>query len=701
MRKFICLVFFLCLVNFGFSDEFLCVASCEEQDLLFVGHENGFVSVYDDSQVTEFQVSLFPIKRIAAFSQGNKIACYETDGITNYKISVWDFKQRSLLFSITMETPVSFLSFSGGGRHIIACGITGNPQFFNASTGKSVNLIDEKLSNITFAAISKSEKTLITYSPLGILSYFSLTSKKKTQQFTTEKRLENVAMSPNNVNLVGIKDNCVYKVSAVTGEAYFAEKTNCDFFIFDDKRLLFFERNGDTYNVFSDEGNSRNEIFSFALNSSNPLLKMERCHNVVFLTTEDTVFTWASAVFTNPSSALIQLNKIEKQKNVKFLDFALTADSVLLLTQRFLYSAQRDSDKLKRISNSNSKKNVEASDNNIALFSRGSEAPVEFYRLVADKLVRITTVTPNGKVAKVCMGQKFAAVLTENSCIRVCNLDTKERVLSIDGTDYFDISLNNDFLYLAKTSKTDPAHAILKINLEEKTQEIIPVFGEIALAVSSFGSIVRGIIQVSHKDSFSTAFSFNGEKISLMNVPLVEHSVFCLFDGNIFLSNSDPRKILIHDFAKKTATAISTSYGFPVKALTTSDTVFLHSTDGRLSLINLINKKTEEVWEIKQGTEFLTRKSSRKAVKPEPETSADTTTQPVTPNKVPTVPPMKPTVPTPSAEQPVTPDKVLTVPPMKPAAPASSNPQTVVPNRGIDDSDANPASSHEVPTPKS
>ena len=76
---------------FGFSEEFLCVASCSQQDLLFTGQENGFVSVYDDSQVTEFQVSRFPIKLVATFSQGNKIACYETDGITNYKISVWRF----------------------------------------------------------------------------------------------------------------------------------------------------------------------------------------------------------------------------------------------------------------------------------------------------------------------------------------------------------------------------------------------------------------------------------------------------------------------------------------------------------------------------------------------------------------------------------------------------------------------------------
>ncbi|MBQ5780552.1 MAG: hypothetical protein IIW10_01210 [Spirochaetaceae bacterium] len=630
MRKFICFGLFLSFMYFGFSEEFLCVASCSQQDLLFTGQENGFVSVYDDSQVTEFQVSRFPIKLVATFSQGNKIACYETDGITNYKISVWDFKKKSPLFSIEMETPVSFLAFSGGGKHIIVCGITGNLQFFNASTGKSVNLIDEKLSNITFAAISKSEKTLITYSPTGILSYFNLSEKKKTRQFTTEKRLENVAMSPNNVNLVGLKDNCLYKVSAVTGEAYFAEKTNCDFFIFDDKRLLFFERKEDTYNVFSDEGNERTELFSFGITSSKPLLRMERCDNVVFLSTEDTVFTWASAVFTNPSAALIQLNKIEKQKNVKFLDFAISEDSLLLLTQRYLYSSQRDTDSLKRISNSNSKKNVEAHNNNIALFSAGSEAAVEFYRFTSGKLAHIFNVTPNGRIVKVCVGQKFAAVLTENSSIRVCNLDTKEIVLSMEGTDYFDISLDNEFLYLGKTSRTDPPHSILKINLGDKTREVIPIFGEIALAVSSSDSILRGIIQVSHKDSFSTAFSYNGDKITLMEVPLVGHPVFCLFDGKTFLSNSDPRKILIHDFGKKTGTAISPANGFPVKALTHDGMLFVHTTDGRLSLINLSSKKIDEVWEIKQGTEYLTRKSSgtNTQSKPSAQTSSGTNTQP-------------------------------------------------------------------------
>ena len=116
MRKIICFAWMFFLSYLVFPGEFLCVASCSQPDILFTGHKNGFVSVYDDNKATEFQVSLFPVKLLAAYSQGNKLACYETDGITNYKISVWDFKKKSPLFSIEMETPVSFLAFSGGGK---------------------------------------------------------------------------------------------------------------------------------------------------------------------------------------------------------------------------------------------------------------------------------------------------------------------------------------------------------------------------------------------------------------------------------------------------------------------------------------------------------------------------------------------------------------------------------------------------------
>ncbi|MDR2135768.1 MAG: WD40 repeat domain-containing protein, partial [Treponema sp.] len=147
--------------------------------LLSVG-EDGFLELWDQDQaLLRFQISGLPISAAALRPGTSQIACIETDSLGQYRISVWDYRTLENLFTLRFRDPVQNLSYSAGGSYLIICrsGTTGL-VLVDGDTGELLldprNIPEDFPSNVSFAAIGRTERVLLTYSPAGVLSYWEL-----------------------------------------------------------------------------------------------------------------------------------------------------------------------------------------------------------------------------------------------------------------------------------------------------------------------------------------------------------------------------------------------------------------------------------------------------------------------------------------------------------------------------------------------
>jgi hypothetical protein len=144
--------------------------------------EDGFLGIWDMEErraLLRFQLSGLPILSIARRPGKSQIACIEDDGLGQYRISVWDYGSLKNLFTLRFQDPVRNIGYSAGGTFLIISrsGRTG-VVLVDAETGETLldprNMPEEFPSSASFAAIGRTERTMLVYSGSGSLSYWDL-----------------------------------------------------------------------------------------------------------------------------------------------------------------------------------------------------------------------------------------------------------------------------------------------------------------------------------------------------------------------------------------------------------------------------------------------------------------------------------------------------------------------------------------------
>ncbi|MDR2375530.1 MAG: WD40 repeat domain-containing protein [Treponema sp.] len=197
--------------------------------------EDGFLELWDERQaVLRFQISSLPISAMTIRPGKSQIACIETDDLGQYRISVWDYKTLKNLFTLRFRDPVQSLSYSAGGTYLIISrsGTTGL-VLVNSDTGELLldarNIPENFPSTVSFAAIGRTERVLLTYSPTGLLSYWELRtdgelrllpaydSSARPLNFDVPANLSSPVLFGNNRFLAGIDRGGLVILRADTG----------------------------------------------------------------------------------------------------------------------------------------------------------------------------------------------------------------------------------------------------------------------------------------------------------------------------------------------------------------------------------------------------------------------------------------------------------------------------------------------------
>ncbi|MDR3248926.1 MAG: hypothetical protein LBT39_09095, partial [Treponema sp.] len=144
--------------------------------------EDGFLEIWDLTRrqaVLRFQLTGLPIISMVCRPGKKEIACIESDGLGQYRISVWDYGVQRNLFTLRFRDPVRSVSYSAGGNFLIITrsGSTGI-VLTDPETGELLldprNISPDFPSSVSFAVIGRTERTMLVYSPMGNLSYWEL-----------------------------------------------------------------------------------------------------------------------------------------------------------------------------------------------------------------------------------------------------------------------------------------------------------------------------------------------------------------------------------------------------------------------------------------------------------------------------------------------------------------------------------------------
>jgi WD40 repeat protein len=188
---------------------------------LFTTGEDGTVRIWDlaDRRLTRIvRVGHHGASMIAISPTAAEFAVLETDGISLFDISAWNWNTGEMLFRVPLDEQPLFLRYSGAGSYLVF----GVPywqglRIIDAAAGTPVPFHPEGFGIVSFAEISKTEKTVMTYQPNGRIAYWDLASGSLIKEARSVALLSHMRTSRDRRYLLGTTGKEVLLIDLLSG----------------------------------------------------------------------------------------------------------------------------------------------------------------------------------------------------------------------------------------------------------------------------------------------------------------------------------------------------------------------------------------------------------------------------------------------------------------------------------------------------
>jgi WD40 repeat protein len=196
-------------------------AAYDGEDRVLSAGDDGFLGIWNiRNAIAEerFQVSPYSLVFMALRPGETQIAFIESDGLGLYRISAWDYSGKRNLFTLRFRDPISYITYSAGGNFIIVSrSARTGVVFLHPETGDLLQSPENFSAPVSFAATGRSERTMISYSPTGILSYWELESGEEIRHFTAPPNIRTPILFGNNRFFGGFDSRGLVILDAVSG----------------------------------------------------------------------------------------------------------------------------------------------------------------------------------------------------------------------------------------------------------------------------------------------------------------------------------------------------------------------------------------------------------------------------------------------------------------------------------------------------
>jgi hypothetical protein len=190
-------------------------------DRVLSAGNDGFLGIWnirDRRAETRFQLSSYSLVSMVKRPEKTEIALIESDGLGLYRVSAWDYERRERLFTLRFRDPLSYITYSAGGNFLIVSRSARlGVAFIHPETGEVLQSPGDLSGTVSFAATGISERSMISYAPSGVLSYWSLASGEEIRRFPVSPGIASPILFGNNRFFGGFDAEGLVILDAVSG----------------------------------------------------------------------------------------------------------------------------------------------------------------------------------------------------------------------------------------------------------------------------------------------------------------------------------------------------------------------------------------------------------------------------------------------------------------------------------------------------
>jgi hypothetical protein len=221
-------------------------ASLREGEKLYSAGDDGFLGIWDIRKgicEERFQLSSLAILSMVKRPGKTELGIIEGDGMGLYRISVWDYAEKTKRFSLLFRDPLTYITWSAMGSFIIAAR-TGRTAlvFIHPETGELLRSPEGLTGTVSFAATGPSERSMVVYQPQGIISYWNLESGEQRNSLRVPPNLASPRIFGENRFFAGLDSGGLVILDAVSGDLLSRDGEVFRFSVDGDGRLQTLER---------------------------------------------------------------------------------------------------------------------------------------------------------------------------------------------------------------------------------------------------------------------------------------------------------------------------------------------------------------------------------------------------------------------------------------------------------------------------
>ncbi len=249
------------LVSRKHAGAVLCITPKPGVDSFFSGGEDGFITLHSIGTIDEtWQVSDMPIRAIAVHPSGNTLACYESDGFTTHRLSVWNWEKKTRIFAKRFRDSITSIAWSARGSWIMV----GNTSLegisvIDGKSGDAKRMFRSPQGLVYISVTGSSESSVMTFGPSGTIRYTDTSNGSERAVYDGPRDITNAVLISNNRILSGYLGDSVVSIDATKGTVIdtFASGEPIFATLPGDSVPVWIERNGGNYILRSGKASSK------------------------------------------------------------------------------------------------------------------------------------------------------------------------------------------------------------------------------------------------------------------------------------------------------------------------------------------------------------------------------------------------------------------------------------------------------------
>ncbi|MGN0728203.1 hypothetical protein [Treponema sp.] len=598
-------------VNFLFSPD----SSFSAQESFYSAGNDGFIIKWtSDGMGEHYQVSELQVRLVAKNPVSGDIAVYETDGISNHRLTVLDEKTYTKKFSKKFANSIVSISFSSRGKYLFAGTTAVNGTFIlNATTGTVIKKATDVSGIVPLILTGDSEKTAIMYSKSGTIYYYDLLKMKVKAQFSAPASLnQTVLFGTGNVKnrfIAGEKNNSIYVLDATSGKTLATYQAGSPIlFVYKNSNE---EKQGLYYIADSGKNFSLNLIrqqdLKIQLSEKTPARPLI-IKNFTGLKNRDTftcaaknsgtvlIGTQAGNIYSMtdiPESELYTISSVTENMYQKVYDIDSDGQFFYILTRNSLYKTSYDTKVMTRITSSFSQTNISKHADGLVLWTKNASRQVQLVSVDGSENSR-QLFTPSAQIRNLRVFKDKIIYILGTSIVGMYDIATGENSTLYTGTSVQDaVMLSSSHVIVAKTATGKGDSAMVSVNIETKETVPLKFTGDVAFSLSCDNSnsnenqTIYGISINSENGSSKTeVFSYSpksGIKTSLFTLQAEDTTAFAEISYPFIFTNIGKNQIRAYSILAKKTTTFHRSASMPMKSAGTKSRLAVLNYNGSIS----------------------------------------------------------------------------------------------------------------------